>query len=179
MSNLRLREHVAVCEEACEKDGVSLSRRQESLKKVLGELQLVPDDQGSVVKGSQGDLHNQCLFLALGSVLNMDPLVVKRKIESNVAKTHPEWLQGGLHQEAVSDYLAFSLKGDLAHIAVCVFDATMGTAEIYKGAHATDVVSIYFTPGHYMGLKARRKHSIAELTNVLLRWFVHHVVIDV
>jgi len=181
-SAMNLRNHGDLSKDLAERDGISLDRRQKTLAKLFTQLNMAVEDVGSTVEHQgHGLLHNQCFYLALGSVCSMDPMEMRNKIERNVARQHPEWLRGGLHQEALSDYLQWGLRGcNLDHLAICVFDGTLGTAEIYKGSRSTNVACLYFVPGHYKAVRQDRGRNILlqDLLNALQTWFVRYVVID-
>jgi len=182
MSEMKLRNHGDLSKDLAERDGISLERRQKTLAKFFITMGMAVEDVGSTVEDvGHGLLHNQCFYLALGSVCSMDPMEMRNKIERNVARQHPEWLRGGWHQEALSDYLQWGLKGcNLDHLAICVFDGVLGTAELYKGSRATNVACLYFVPGHFKAVRQNKGNNIPlqDLINALQRWFIRFVVID-
>lgn len=198
--DFQLRSHRELVKNKFKEDGVDLRGFLRRQSFTMRDLNLECRDNGATNTNEQGEkIYNQCFYLSLArsylgpQSISDTALGLKRVIEAAVLSEHPDWggERVGEDVQAFSDFLVFVLGTNalLSELAVAVFDAASGTAEVYvgrcfpsKGREAeqrSNLLTLMYKPGHYVSLVPRQgcqRPSFRELLNSLVARGTQHVV---
>lgn len=199
-TDFELREHRSMVDQLFARDGKDREQACARLAAVRAELGLTTDDLGARNTNEQGEtMYNQCFYLSLARSYMQDgeqvavkdtALHLKRVIEAEVLRAHPEWAAGrvGEDVQAFSDFLAYVLGEHalLSELCVAVFDSISGGVEVWKGAHYEEadarqsLLTIQYEPGHYVALVPQsRRPSLADLQKAFDNHEVLYVITNV